>query len=105
MARHRGVPIIKYDDVFFQWLRTQLLMVEDYVYARIDFGGEPYMALTDGSQWGDLGKKEVLFYIMFLLFLMIQNCFFVIYSMTNQVLFDNADVGPYHPPGSSPIQR
>jgi len=21
------------------------------------------------------------------------------------VLFDNADVGPYHPPGSSPIQR
>jgi hypothetical protein len=25
--------------------------------------------------------------------------------MTNQILFDNADVGPYRPPGSSPIQR
>jgi hypothetical protein len=25
--------------------------------------------------------------------------------MTNRVLFDDADVGPYHPPGSSPIQR
>jgi hypothetical protein len=25
--------------------------------------------------------------------------------MTNQMLFDDADVGPYRPPGSSPIQR
>jgi hypothetical protein len=25
--------------------------------------------------------------------------------MTNQMLFDDADVGPYIPPGSSPIQR
>jgi hypothetical protein len=25
--------------------------------------------------------------------------------MTNQILFDNVDVGPYRPPGSSPIQR
>jgi hypothetical protein len=25
--------------------------------------------------------------------------------MTNQILFDDIDVGPYRPPGSSPIQR
>ena len=25
--------------------------------------------------------------------------------MTNQKLFDDADVGPHRPPGSSPIQR
>jgi hypothetical protein len=25
--------------------------------------------------------------------------------MTKQILFDDAYVGPYHPPGSSPIQR
>jgi hypothetical protein len=27
------------------------------------------------------------------------------YMMTNRVLFDDADVGPYRPPGSSPIPR
>jgi hypothetical protein len=25
--------------------------------------------------------------------------------MTNQILFENANVGPYCPPGSSPIER
>jgi hypothetical protein len=28
-----------------------------------------------------------------------------LYPMTNQVLFDDAYVGPYRPPSSSPIQR
>jgi hypothetical protein len=31
--------------------------------------------------------------------------FFVVYPMNNRVLFDNIYVGPYRPPGSSPIQR
>jgi hypothetical protein len=61
MARHGGVHIVKYDDVFFQWLRTQLLMVEHYAYAKVDFHGDPNMALPDESQWGDIGKKEILF--------------------------------------------
>ena len=29
----------------------------------------------------------------------------VIYPMTNKILFENADVGPYHPPVSFPIER
>jgi hypothetical protein len=49
MARHSGIPIIKYGDVFFQWLRNQLIMVEDYAYARTDFHGDPNLALLEGS--------------------------------------------------------
>jgi hypothetical protein len=59
MARHGGVPIVKYDEVFFQWLRNQLIMVEDYAYAGMDFRGDPDLALPEGSQWGDIGKKEI----------------------------------------------
>jgi hypothetical protein len=59
MARHGGVPIVKYDDVFFQWLRNPLLMVEYYAYVGVDFHGDPDLALPDGSQWGYIGKKEI----------------------------------------------
>jgi hypothetical protein len=37
MARHVAGPIIKYDDTFFDWLQPQLLMVDDYAYAGLDF--------------------------------------------------------------------
>jgi hypothetical protein len=37
MARHATGPIVKYNDVFFDWLRTQMLMVDDYAYVGIDF--------------------------------------------------------------------
>ena len=49
MDNHGGVSIIKYDNIFFQWLRNQLLMVEDYAYVGTDFHGDPYLALPDGS--------------------------------------------------------
>jgi hypothetical protein len=49
MACHGGVPIIKYDDVFFQWLRNQLIMVEDYAYAGTDFHGDLGLTLPEGS--------------------------------------------------------
>jgi hypothetical protein len=52
MAQHGGVPIVKYDDVFFQWLRTQLLMVEYYAYVVVDFHGDPYLSLPDGPSGG-----------------------------------------------------
>jgi hypothetical protein len=58
MTRHGGVHIVKYDDVFFQWLRNQLIMVEEYAYARTDFRGDPDLGLPKGSKWGDIGKKE-----------------------------------------------
>jgi hypothetical protein len=61
MARHGGGHMVRYNDVFFQWLRTQMLMVDDYAYAWLYFHGDPDLALPKGSQWGDIGKKEILF--------------------------------------------
>ena len=59
MARHGGVSIVKYDKAFFQWLRDQLIMVEDYAYTKTNFHRDPDLALLEGSQWGDIGKKEI----------------------------------------------
>jgi hypothetical protein len=68
MARHVVGPIVKYNDVFFDWLRAQMLMVDDYAYVALDFRGDPDLALPKGSQWGDIGKKEILFILCFCYF-------------------------------------
>ena len=49
---------VKFVDSFFRWLRDQMLMVEDYAYAGIDFTGDPDPPLPLGGQWGDIGKKQ-----------------------------------------------
>jgi hypothetical protein len=61
MARHGGSHIVRYNNVFFEWMRTKMLMVDDYDYVRLDFHGDPDLALPKGYQWGDIGKKEILF--------------------------------------------
>jgi hypothetical protein len=61
MARHVAGHIIKYNDVFFEWLRNQILMVDDYAYDGLDIRGYPNLALPEVSQWGDIGMKEILF--------------------------------------------
>jgi hypothetical protein len=57
MACHGGVPTITYDPIFFECLRGQLVMVEDYAYARTEFHDDPNLALPEGSQWRDIGKN------------------------------------------------
>ena len=49
---------LKFGDPFFQWLRDQLLMVEDYAYEGIDFSGDPNLPLPPSGEWGDIGKKQ-----------------------------------------------
>ena len=49
---------VNFSDAFFRWLCYQMLMVEDYAYAGIDFIGEPDLPLAPGGQWGDIGKKQ-----------------------------------------------
>ena len=69
MAQHMASPIVKYNDVFFDWLRPQLLMVDDYAYASLDFRGDPNLVLPKDSQWGNLGKKHIFcFYNVFVNF-------------------------------------
>jgi hypothetical protein len=69
MARHVAGPIIKYNDAFFNWLRPQILMIDDYVYVVLEFWGDPDLGLLERYQWGDLGKKDILFFIVFCVFL------------------------------------
>jgi hypothetical protein len=57
MARHMAGPIVKYDDIFFDWLQNHMLMVDDYDYAGLDFQGDLDLALPENAPWGDLGKK------------------------------------------------
>ena len=69
MAQHIEGPIIKYNDAFFYWLRPQILMIDDYAYADLEFWGDPNLSFPEGYQWEDLGKKDNLFFIVFCVFL------------------------------------
>jgi hypothetical protein len=81
MARHVARPIIKYDDILFDWLQTQMLMVDDYAYVGLDFRGDPDLTLPEDTQWGDLGKKYMhfLFLNVFVNFYHIQMFLFYIF--------------------------
>ena len=59
MAHTRvGRGNIKFSDLFFRWLRDQILMVEDYAYAGIDFSSDLDLPLPPGGQWGDIDKTQ-----------------------------------------------
>jgi hypothetical protein len=106
MARHVARPIIKYDDTFFDWLQPQMLMVDDYAYAGLDFQGDLDLVLPEDAQWGDLGKKYTHFLFLNVFeFLSYSNVFVLcVHPKTNTKLFvHNTDVGPYRPPITSPI--
>ena len=49
---------MKFDDPFFRWIQDQILMVEDYAYAGMDFIRDPDLRIPLGGQWGDIGKKK-----------------------------------------------
>ena len=53
-----GKGKVKFGDLFFQWLRDQILMVEDYAYVGTDFSEDPELPLPPGGQWSELGKKQ-----------------------------------------------
>ena len=40
---------VKFGDPFFIWLRDQILMVEDYAYASMDFTGDHDLPLPPGE--------------------------------------------------------
>jgi hypothetical protein len=89
MARHAAGPIVKYDDEFFDWLRSQVIMVEDYAYAGLDFRGDPDLALPEGSQWGTSVRKSLSFCVFkCFCILMILNVFGFITSLkTNTKMY------------------
>ena len=53
-----GRGTMNFSDLFFKWLRDQIVRVEDYAYAGTDFTGDPDLPLSPGGQWGNIGKKQ-----------------------------------------------
>ena len=43
---------------FFSWWQQQIVTIDDYPYARIDFRGDPDMPLPLGSTYGDIGNES-----------------------------------------------
>jgi hypothetical protein len=64
-----------YNDEFFFWWRRQVIAMDDYPYAGIDYRGDPDMPLPPGSAYGDIGMKNFFFYIFH---------FFVFFSKKNK---------------------
>ena len=59
MPRHGGGGLrVSYRSGFFPWLRSQLLMIEDYAYEGEDFRDDLELALLEGEVWDDQGKKR-----------------------------------------------
>jgi hypothetical protein len=42
---------------FFAWLRCQLIVIEDFPYARVDFWGSMDLVLPVGEDWDASGEK------------------------------------------------
>jgi hypothetical protein len=63
------------------------------------------LALPEDAQWGDLGKKYTFFHFLnvFVSFI-ICNVFMFVQGLITKILFDDTDMGPYRPLGTSPIQ-
>jgi hypothetical protein len=54
---------------FFAWLRRQLIMIEYFPYARVDFQGSMDLILSVGEDWDASGEKpKMIFSSVFFLF-------------------------------------
>jgi hypothetical protein len=84
-----------------------MLVVNDYAYAGLDFRGDPDLVLPEDAQWEELGKKYIHFsFLNVFVNLLYSNVFYMFVQRINtKFVVDDTDVGPYQPPGTSPIQQ
>jgi hypothetical protein len=70
MRRQEGgrVPT-PYNDDFFYWWRWQVIDLDDYPNAGIDFRWKPDMPLPLGTTYGDIGMSKFFKYFIFLYFI------------------------------------
>ena len=55
----RGGPIRHFfDEDFFQWLHSQIVIFDDYAYEGMDFTGSPDLMLPPGTNWGPQGENN-----------------------------------------------
>ena len=51
----RDVSRTDFDDDFFSWWEQQIIILDDYPYAGMDFRGDPDMGLPSGDAWDLVG--------------------------------------------------
>lgn len=56
MAIHAGQSYISFFDAFFKWFNRQEMVFMEYPYIRMNFQGDPTLALPTGEQWSAIGK-------------------------------------------------
>ena len=57
-----------YPAEFFPWWWRQLITIDDYPYAGIEFCGDPGMPLPPGVAYGDIGKESQTHFFNFFCF-------------------------------------
>ena len=86
-----------YKPEFFEWIRRQLIVVEDWPYSGMDFTGDADLPHPVGEDWDEaLGKTHFFILMSIMIFL-------IIYVLMLILVF--ADVGPERLAGMSPIAR
>jgi hypothetical protein len=63
-----GRTIEAFDDKFFDWWSQQILAIEDYPYARINFSRDPDMPVPPRAERGEMGKFSFQSYLIFMSF-------------------------------------
>lgn len=60
MAHHGGGedPTIRFTPNFFEWMESQIIMIEEFLYAGMDYTRDLDMPLPLGMQWGDRGETS-----------------------------------------------
>jgi len=59
LMKHLGgadIPRTAFDDDFFSWWDQQIIAIDDYPYAGLDFRGDPDLVLPPTATWGNIGK-------------------------------------------------
>jgi hypothetical protein len=60
-----GRTVESFNDDFFAWLSRQILAIEDYPYAGIDFSRDPSMPVPPGEVRGEIGKSLPVQFLFF----------------------------------------
>ena len=54
---------------FFPWWQRQIITIDEYPYAGIDFPGDPDISLPPGVAYGDIGNESQTHFLSFLNYL------------------------------------
>ena len=65
MGRHLGQSTVVFSTTFFAWFQQQIVTIDEYAYAGVNFQGGPGIVLPEGAQWGAIGKNDLTMFFDF----------------------------------------